>query len=89
MRVTVEISDELIQQPDPGRAALEALAIEAYRSEALSAFEASRLLGLSRFEFEAFLKKHQIMDHAYGVDDWACDLVTVSKNQAARKSAAP
>jgi len=27
MRVTVEISEELIQQPDPGRAALEALAI--------------------------------------------------------------
>jgi predicted HTH domain antitoxin len=79
MQITVTLSDELMQQPDPGRSALEALAIEGYRSEALTAFQASKLLGLSRFEFEGFLKKHQVWDHAYGVDDLACDLMTLSK----------
>jgi len=48
---------------------LEALAIEGYRSEALSHFEASQLLGLSRFEFDGFLKERHIYDHAYSVED--------------------
>ena len=80
MEITVRLPDDLTQQPDPGRAALEALAIEGYRSEVLSHFQASQLLGLSRFEFDGFLKKHEVTDHAYGVDDLACDLATISVN---------
>jgi predicted HTH domain antitoxin len=79
MQITVQITDELIQQPDPGRAVLEALAIEGYRTEVLSPLQARTLLGLSRFEFDGFLKKHQVWDHAYGVDDLTCDLMTISK----------
>lgn len=79
MQITVQLSDELMQQPDPGRAALEALVIEGYRTEALTPLQARTLLGLSRFEFDGFLNKHQVWDHAYGVDDLACDLMTISK----------
>jgi len=82
MQITVELSDEVMQQPDPGRAALEALAIEGYRTEALSTLQARTLLGLSRLEFEGFLKKNNVMDHAYGVDDLACDLRAISKRRA-------
>lgn len=48
----------------PGRDALEALAIAGYRSSALTHYQASQLLGLSRFEFERFLKDRNIFDHA-------------------------
>jgi len=79
MEITVRLPDDVIQQADPGRVALEALAIEGYRTEALTPLQARTLLGLSRFEFDGFLKKHQVWDHAYGVDDLACDLMTISK----------
>lgn len=88
MQITVQLSDDLTQQPDPGRTALEALVIEGYRTEALTPLQARTLLGLSRFEFEGFLKQNNVMDHAYGIDDLACDLITISKWQAARKQAA-
>jgi hypothetical protein len=48
---------------------LEALAIEGYRSGKLTHYQASRLLRMSRFEFDGFLKDRQIYDHAYSVDD--------------------
>lgn len=69
MDITVHLPDDLAQQPNPGRAALESLAIEGYRSGALSHYEAGQLLGLSRFEFDGFLKERQIFDHAYDVED--------------------
>ena len=50
--------------------ALETLAIEGYRSEALTHYQASQLLGLSRFEFDGFLKDRNIYDHAYGIPEW-------------------
>jgi len=36
MQITVQLPDDLSQHPNPGRAALETLAIEGYRSGALS-----------------------------------------------------
>lgn len=74
MEVTVELPNDLTHHPDPAREAVEALAIAGYRSGKLTAFQASRLLGFSfRFEFEAFLRKRGIYDHAYCVDDLAED----------------
>lgn len=74
MQITVHLPDDLVQHSDPGREALEALAIEGYRSGALSHFEAGQLLGLSRFEFDGFLKERNIYDHAYDVEDFAQDM---------------
>jgi len=82
MQITVHLPDDLAEHPDPGREALESLAIEGYRTEALSHFQASQLLGMSRFEFEAFLKQRQIFDHAYGVQDLADDINTMRELEA-------
>lgn len=69
MQITIQLPDDLAQLPDPARAALELLAIEGYRSGALSLHQASQLLDMSRLEFEAFLKKKRIHDHAYDSED--------------------
>jgi len=69
MEITVKLPDDVAQHTDPGREALEALVIEGYRSGALSHYQASRLLGISRFEFDGFLKERNIYEHAYGVED--------------------
>jgi predicted HTH domain antitoxin len=69
MEITVKLPDDVAQHPDPGREALEALVIEGYRSGALSHYQASQLLGISRFEFDGFLKERNIYEHAYGVED--------------------
>jgi predicted HTH domain antitoxin len=69
MEITVKLPDDLAQRQNPGRAALEALVIEGYRSGALSHYQAIQFLGLSRFQFDGFLKERNIYDHAYGVED--------------------
>lgn len=79
MEITVHLPDDLTQRPDPGRAALETLVIEGYRTGVLSPSEAGRLLGLPRTEFEGFLKEREIFDHAYGVEDLAKDWSSVQK----------
>jgi predicted HTH domain antitoxin len=78
MEIKVQLPDDLMLQPNAERTALEALAIESYRSGALSHFQLSKLLGLSRFETDGFLKKHEVEEFAYGVDDLACDLMSIS-----------
>jgi predicted HTH domain antitoxin len=78
MEIRVHLSDDLMLQPDAERTALEAFAIESYRSGALSHFQVSKVLGLSRFETDGFLKEHQVEEYAYGVDDLASDLISIS-----------
>ena len=74
--------DDIAQHADPARVALEALAIEGYRSEKLTHYQASQLLGLSRFEFDGFLKDRNIYDHAYGIEDLEQDLETLRQLEA-------
>ena len=69
MQITVHLPDDFVQRPNPAREALESLAIEGYRSGALSHFEAAQLLGLSRMEFDGFLKERSIYEHAYSAED--------------------
>jgi predicted HTH domain antitoxin len=70
MQIIVTLPDDLAQHPDPAREALEAFAIEGYRSGALSAYQTRQLLGFeTRYEFDGFLKDRQIWDHAYSVED--------------------
>jgi predicted HTH domain antitoxin len=40
------------------------------------------LLGLSRFEFDGFLKDRNIYDHAYDVEDFEQDLETLRQLEA-------
>jgi len=82
MQITVQLPDDFAQHPNPGREALEALAIEGYRNGSLSHFEAAQLLGLSRFEFDGFLKARRIEDHAYDLEDLEQDRETLRDLQA-------
>lgn len=81
MEITVHLPDDLTQRPNPGRDALESLAIEGYRSGALSHYQASQLLGLTRIEFDGFLKERHIYDHAYSVEDLEDDRETLRQLQ--------
>jgi predicted HTH domain antitoxin len=84
MKITVELPDDVAQRPDPGREAQEALAVEGYRSGALSHYQASQVLGLSRFEFDGFLKARNIYDHAHDVEDLDRDIEDLRQFEARR-----
>jgi predicted HTH domain antitoxin len=89
MKITVELPDDVARRPDPGREALEALAIEGYRSGALTHYEASQLLQFTRFEFDAFLKAHNIYDHAYDLQAFEEDLETLRELEASGRMSRP
>jgi predicted HTH domain antitoxin len=64
MNVAVELPDDIAQQletawHDMPRRVLEAVAVEGYRSGALTRGQVRRLLQLSWWETEAFLKERQ------------------------------
>ena len=82
MQITVELPDDIARHSNPGREALEQLAIEGYRCGALTHHQAAQLLGMSRFEFEDFLIEHGVEDHAYSVADLQQDLADLEKLRA-------
>jgi hypothetical protein len=65
MNVSISVPDDLVQQmqnrwKDLSRGALEALAIEAYRTGVITEAEVQRMLDLpSRWETDSFLKNAQ------------------------------
>jgi predicted HTH domain antitoxin len=82
MQITVQLPDDLAQHPNPGREALEALSLEGYRAGTFSHYEASQLLGISRFEFDALLKARHISEHACDVEDLEQDRETLRRLRA-------
>lgn len=88
MQVTVEIPDDMAQRlashgQDPARTALEAVAIEGYRSGALTAYQTRRLLGFeTRYELDGFLKSHNVWEHAYSLEDLEQDRRTMRQLEA-------
>jgi hypothetical protein len=89
MTITVEIPEELVGQlmvagKDLARAALEAIALEGYRSDRLSTAEIRKLLGFdSRMDVDAFLKEHGAFP-PYTEEDLAHDIEVAS--QVARRA---
>ena len=80
MQITVDLPKDIAQRPDPAREALEALAIEGYRSGALTSFQTRRLLGFeTRYELDGFLKAHNVWEHAYNIEDFERDCETLQK----------
>jgi predicted HTH domain antitoxin len=68
MNVAIQVPDDIQRQlesawPDMPRRVLEAIAVEGYRSGALSRAQVGRTLGLSFWETEAFLKERQAWLH--------------------------
>ncbi|MES2394132.1 MAG: UPF0175 family protein [Acidobacteriota bacterium] len=89
MQVTLDIPDTLAAQltaagQDPARAALEALAVEAYRSHQLSESEVRRLLNLeTRMEVHTLLADHDVPLH-YTEDHLRRDIEASDKLHAQR-----
>lgn len=81
MQITLELPEDIAQGleskwKDLPRAALESLAIEAYRSRALTAAQLRRLLGFATLmQVDAFLKEHEVYD--YTVADFEQDRQTL------------
>ena len=79
MDVQLQIPDDVArviqsEQPDLSRAALEALALEGYRSERLSEAQVRRMLGFrTRMQVHAFLKTHNVYLN-YSVQELENDL---------------
>ena len=89
MQITLNIPDEFAAQivsagQDLPRAALEALAVEGYRTERLSEAAIRNLLGFeTRMEVHAFLKEHGAHIH-YSAADLEKDRETAIKMRAKR-----
>ena len=70
MQITIELPEDIVEGlesrwKDLPRAALESLALEAYRSHALAAAQLCRLLAFeTRMQVDAFLKEHEIFDYS-------------------------
>jgi hypothetical protein len=90
MQITIEISDDLAATlaasgQAPGRAALEAIALEAYRQQRLSGYQLRTLLGISsRYELDGFLKERQVYD--YTLEDFEQGLAAIRELRAKPKS---
>ena len=83
MRITLDLPEDIAQGlesqwRDLPRAALESLALEAYRSRALTSAQLRRLLGFeTRMQVDAFLNQHEIYD--YTAADFEQDRETLRK----------
>ena len=79
--ITITLPEELlaalrISERDISRAALEALALEAYRTRRIAAAQLRRLLGLpTRMAVDAFLKEHGV-ELEYSLEDLERDRET-------------
>jgi hypothetical protein len=75
VRISLDIPDDLVQQlaeqgKDLSRAALEALAIDAYRMNRITGLQLRSLLNIpSRYEFDEFLKHHGV-SLEYTIEDF-------------------
>jgi len=83
MQVSLTIPDDIAAELEPegadlGRRALEALAIEGYRAEALSLGQVAEMLGLSINEADGFLKARGVELPAR-LEDFAHDGAALEK----------
>ena len=85
MQITVTVPDELVAPllpagQDPASAALETLAIAAYRQRRLTGYQLRSLLGVpSRYELDGILKKHRV--EKYTAEDFEHDLATLRETE--------
>ena len=83
MQFTVELPDDLAAQMipagrDPARAALEDMAVEAYRAHRLTEHQLATLLGMDRYELDGFLKQREVWLE-YTMDDLRKELEVQKK----------
>ena len=74
------LPEDIALRANPAREALEALAVEGYRSGVLTAYQVQRLLGFeTRYELDGFLKAHSVWEHAYSLEDFERDRQTLEE----------
>jgi predicted HTH domain antitoxin len=79
IEIPQDIADQLrLHGPDLAKAAKEALAIEAYRTEQLSIGQVAELLGISVFEAEGLMKSRGVPS-SYSIDDFERDRETLKR----------
>lgn len=74
MAVTIQLPSDVEQRlwaqtPDLDRQAKQALALDLFRKGKLSHFELSKVLGLDRFETDAYLKRHNVVEGSLTMED--------------------
>ncbi|MGC9947813.1 MAG: UPF0175 family protein [Bryobacteraceae bacterium] len=90
MLITLDVPHEFASPllpagQDPARAALEAIAVEAYRQRRISGYQLRILLGIpTRYELDGFLKQHEVYD--YTIEDFENDLASVRELDKKRKA---
>jgi hypothetical protein len=93
VQITVTLPDDLAalllpHGQEPARAALEALALEAYRQRRITAHQLRTLLRIpSRYELDGFLRQHEVYD--YTIEDLDRDLATIHELSEKRKTERP
>jgi hypothetical protein len=93
MQVTLNIPDDLAAQlaaagKDPSRTALEALAVEGYRTQRLTEAEVKRMLGYgTRMQVHALLKEHNVYLN-YSLADLEQDILASDQFLAQRAAQA-
>ena len=65
MTISFEIPEEIEEQlrstgTDPNRTAKESLLVELYRQKQITHYQISQALGLSRYEVDGLLKRHDV-----------------------------
>jgi len=85
MTLTVEIPDDLASRMvaeggDLSRRALEALALEEYKSGHLTETELQKLLGFgTRYKLDGFLKAHGVLIDDYTIEDLREEVATLQR----------
>ena len=79
--ITIELPEQIresleAQWQELPRYLLEHLAVEGYRTAALSQGQAGEMLGLNYWEAQAFLSRHKVYPQ-YDVEDFLQDLATL------------
>lgn len=74
MAVTIQMPREIeqrlrAQNSDLDALAKEAVALDLFRKGKLSHYELSRMLGLDRFETDAYLKAHNVVEGSLTAED--------------------
>jgi predicted HTH domain antitoxin len=88
MTITLEIPEALARQlgadspRELSRQALEALVLEAYRTDRMGGPQAAEVLGFSRMRWDQFLEEHHVLENAYTVEDLERDVATLRRLRA-------
>lgn len=84
LTVTLNLSAEIAQKlraktPNLDADVSEAYALELFRRGTLSHYELSQVLGLDRFETDAYLKRHKVFEGSLTMEDLEADRRTLEQ----------